>query len=433
MNESKFVKLFGIICLSLFLVNCSDDDVTGDPDNSGMSEVPAPMYQVSQLAINTENGAPIVSKDKKDYVNCILTIDSEKEEWDYTGTGRIRGRGNSTWLWYPKKPYRIKLDKKSEILGLATEKDWVLLANYRDPTQMMNTFTFIAGEKLGLPYTNHSRYVEVTLNGEYIGLYQLTEQVEQGSSRVAVDDEQGMLISLDADDGPELNPDGVDNFWSTVYRMPICVKHPEDATVAQLKVVQDDFARLEQSIHEGNYETTAQLMNIASFIDYMMIQELVYNVEVDAPRSIYMHKDKNGLWTMGPLWDFDAGFDFDWGTMYTGHNYFNSYKELVLGTDPVNHTGGYRVPSFFTDLFKNKRFVSEYKARWKEIKDKIMSEFWEETNTFVVNCFEAMKRNAECWPIDKNYQTEITRMKQWLQQRTDYLDTVIKNYPSGTK
>jgi hypothetical protein len=71
------------------------------------------MYQVAQLTINTENGAPIVSKDKKDYVNCTLIIDSEKEEWNYTGTGRIRGRGNSTWLWYPKKPYRIKLDKKS--------------------------------------------------------------------------------------------------------------------------------------------------------------------------------------------------------------------------------------------------------------------------------------------------------------------------------
>ena len=405
-----------LICLSLFLASCSDDS---EPVCTLPISTKEMIYQVAQLTINTENAAPIMGKDKKDYVNCNFIIDSEIEEWDYNGTGRIRGRGNSTWLWYPKKPYRIKLDKKSEILGLATE--------------MMNTFTFIAGEKLGLPYTNHSRYVEVTLNGEYIGLYQLTEQVEQGSSRVAVDDEQGMLISLDADDGPELNPNGEDNFWSTVYRMPICVKYPEDATATQLKGVQDDFARLEQSIHDSDYETTARLMNIASFIDYMIIQELVYNVEVDAPRSIYMHKDKNGLWTMGPLWDFDAGFDFDWGTMYTGHNYFTSYPELVLGTDPVNHTGGYRVPSFFTDLFKNKRFVSEYKARWMEIKGEIMSEFWEETRRFAVGCSGAMKRNAECWPIDKNYQTEITRMKQWLQQRTDYLDTVIKNYPSGTK
>lgn len=422
-----------LVCLSILQTSCSDKSSLICTCPIVPEVTSGLIYQVSRFTINTENQAPIVSKDKKDYLNCSIIIDSENEEWNYAGTGRIRGRGNSTWLWYPKKPYRIKLDKKAEILGLKAEKDWVLLANYRDPTQMMNTFAFVAGEKLGLPYTNHSRYVEVTLNGEYIGLYQLTEQVEQGSSRVAVDDEQGMLISLDADDGPELNPNGGDNFWSAVYRMPICVKYPDDATAAQLKAVQDDFACLEQSIRESNYEATARLMNIASFIDYMLVQELVYNVEVDAPRSIYMHKDKNGLWTMGPLWDFDAGFDFDWETMYTGHNYFTAYRELVLGTDPANHIGGYRVPSFFTDLFKNKRFVSQYKARWAEVKDKIMSDFWEETNAFVVGCSEAMKRNAERWPIDKNYQTEITRMKQWIQQRTAYLDTVISNYPPGTK
>jgi len=431
----------------VFFIGCSDDSLPDDIDEPG-TETPTepteptepepneptdPAYWVAQLTITTENAAPIVSKDKADYVNCTVTVQSEKEEWNYTGTGRIRGRGNSTWLWYPKKPYRIKLDKKSEILGLATEKDWVLLANYRDPTHMMNTFAFIAGENLGLPYTNHSRYVEVTLNGDYIGLYQLTEQVEQGESRVAVDEKQGMLISLDADDGPALNPTGGDNFWSTVYKMPICVKHPEDATTAQLNAVQDDFALLEQNIKAGSYDEIAQLMDIASFIDYMLIQELVYNVEVDAPRSIYMHKDKNGLWTMGPLWDFDAGFDFDWSTMYTGHNYFANYKELVLGTDPVNHTGGYQVPSFFTDLFKSKRFVSEYKARWKVVKDKVISEFWSETNTYIAKSLEAMQRDAVRWPIDKNYETEIARMKQWLEQRTSYLDTVINNYPSGTK
>lgn len=428
----RIVKRFAVVALALLLAGCSDNNDPAGTDEPTPGEVTEIQYQVAQLIINTENSAPIVSKDKADYLNCSVAVESEKEEWNYTGTGRIRGRGNSTWLWYPKKPYRIKLDKKSEILGLATEKDWVLLANYRDPTHMMNTFAFVAGNKLGLPYTNHSRFVEVTLNGKNIGLYQLTEQVEQGASRVAVDDDEGMLISLDADDGPELNPNGGDNFWSTVYRMPICVKHPEDATAAQLKAVQDDFALLEQSIKNSNYETTAQLMDIPSFIDYILIQELVYNVEVDAPRSIYMHKDKDGRWTMGPLWDFDAGFDFDWSTMYTGHNYFASYRELVLGTDPVNHTGGYRVPSFFTDLFKNKRFVTEYKARWKEVKARVMSEFWLETNMYIEGAADAMQRDAVTWPIDKDYATAITRMKQWLEQRTAYLDTVINNYPSGT-
>ena len=142
----------------------------------------------------------------------------------------------------------MKLDEKASILGLAEEKDWVLLANYRDPTHLMNTFVFTAGNELGLPYTNHSRFVEVTLNGEYIGLYQLTEQVEQGKTRVNVADEGGLLISLDKDDGPELAPNESDNFWSEVYRMPICVKHPEDQSKEQLNAIKAEFALLEQAI-----------------------------------------------------------------------------------------------------------------------------------------------------------------------------------------
>lgn len=422
-------KLLAICCYSLLFAACSDsnDEPITEPEKPVIDHV----YQVAQLNIQTENNAPILGKEKEHYVNFTLTVDSENPEWDYEGTGRIRGRGNSTWLWYDKKPYRIKLDKKASILGLAEEKDWVLLANYRDPTHLMNTFVFVAGEKLGLPYTNHSRYVEVTLNGDYIGLYQLTEQVEQGENRVNVADEGGILLSLDKDDGPELAPNEGDNFWSGIYNMPICVKHPEDQTSAQLNAIKEEFALLEQAIKNNDYETTAQLMDMKTFIDYMILQELVYNVEVDAPRSIYMHKNKNDKWYMGPLWDFDAGFDFDWSTMYTGHNYFATHKELVLGTDPAQRIGGYKVPKFFVDLFNNKRFVSEYKARWKEVRELILNEFWETTVRYAEAASEAMKRNAERWPINKHYTTEIERMENWLLKRCNYLDVVIANYPEG--
>lgn len=435
----KLNKLSTILCLSFLLANCSggdnipEKDPPVEPEEEPEEIVQDYTYSVAQVKIETLYGAPILGKEKEHYVNFTLIVDSENDEWDYEGTGRIRGRGNSTWLWYPKKPYRIKLDKKASILGLKEEKDWVLLANYRDPTHLMNTFVFTAGEKLELPFTNHSRYVEVTLNGEYIGLYQLTEQVEQGENRVNVADEGGILLSLDKDDGPELAPDATDNFWSKVYSMPICVKHPEDQSTEQLDAIKAEFAKLEQAIQNSDYEATAKLMDIQSFIDYMLLQELVYNVEVDAPRSIYMHKDKEGKWFMGPLWDFDAGFDFDWGTMYTGHNYFMSYKELVLGTDPAKRIGtNYPyLPKFFVDLFKNKRFVTEYKARWKEVKELVMSDFWETTALYAEGAADAMKRDFNKWPIDKKYATEIDRMKTWLSQRCNYLDTVIANYPAG--
>ncbi|WP_243347316.1 CotH kinase family protein [Parabacteroides sp. FAFU027] len=412
------------------LFSCSKSNEPVEPDAQTTS-LQTDSLLVAQINITTENAAPVNSKET--YVNCSITVKSDNKSWNYSGNGKIRGRGNSSWLWYPKKPYRIKLNDKAEMLGLKSEKDWVLLANYRDPTHLMNTFVFTTGQGLGMPFTNHVRYVEVTLNGDYIGLYMFTEQVELGSNRVAIDSNDGVLLSLDADDGPDLSPDAGDNFWSSVYQMPVCVKSPDITSTTQLTTIRTEFAQLETAIKSADYNSVEKVLNIPSFIDYMLIQELVYNVEVDAPRSIYLYKDKDGRWTMGPLWDFDAGFDFDWSTMYTGHNYFTSYTELVLGTDPVNHTKGYAVPSFFTDLFKSKRFVSEYKTRWLAIKDKIMTGYWETTQSYGDAIAGALVRNASRWPIDKNFQTETLHLHQWLSNRVSYMTTVIANYPVGTK
>ena len=193
------LKFFMPLAAVFMMAACGDDTNGVDPQPDPQPEPPvvSAAHAVAVMDITTENGAPIKGKEKEDYVNCTITVDHPDDQWDYTGTGRIRGRGNSTWEWYDKKPYRIKLDEKASIVGLAAEKDWVLLANFRDPTHMMNTFVFELGHVMGMPYTNHSRYMEVTLNGEYIGLYQLTEQIEQGKNRVAVDDVEGVLIALD--------------------------------------------------------------------------------------------------------------------------------------------------------------------------------------------------------------------------------------------
>ena len=398
----------------------------------------AAKYRVAKMTITTDDGLAVDSKDKKDYRACTIKIESDTTAWNYEGRGKIKGRGNSTWLWYPKKPYRIKLDEKAEILGLKEEKDWVLLANYRDPTHLMNTFVFEMGNGLGMPYTNHTRYVEVTLNGDYIGLYQLTEQVEQGKSRVNINSKKGWLLSLDVDDGPEEAPTAGDNFWSQVYRMPVCVKSPEAEDYATPETLISDAQKalgdLETVIHSHDYESLKKIVDVQSMIDYLLIQEYIYNVEIAAPRSIYIHKDKgdDALWTFGPLWDFDAGYDFDWGHMTTGHIFFTDYRETVLGTDPARHISNYDyVPSFFTDMWKSKEFVSDVKARWKQIRPRIISEFWAETKRYADAAAEAMECDAQRWPIDKKYGTEINRMEKWLNSRAVFMDNIVSNYPSG--
>ena len=409
-----------------------------EPEPEQPTTTYAAKYCVARMDITVDGNMAITSKKKEDYRGCTIRIESDTAVWNYEGRGRIRGRGNSTWEWYPKKPYRLKLDEKAEILGLAADKDWVLLANYRDPTHLMNTFVFEMGERLGIPFPNHSRYVELTINGDYKGLYQLTEQVEQGKSRVNIDKEEGMLLALDVDDGPENAPGAEDNFWSEVYRMPVCVKSPEAEDYATPETLREDardaLATLETAIQQHDYDALVKLCDIPVMIDYLLIQEFVYNVEVAAPRSIFLYKDKgdDAKWTFGPLWDFDAGFDFDWSQMTTGHKFFSDYRETVLGTDPARHVSDYTyTSSFFTDMWKSKAFVSEVKARWNRMRPRIMAQFWPETKIYAEAAAEAMDRDAKRWPIDRQPKTEINRMEKWLNSRTVFMDNIVTNYPNG--
>jgi hypothetical protein len=404
-------------------------------------------YRPFVMHISTEDEANIVEREV--WLRCHISIDGRGEFANFNGTGRIRGRGNSSWSWYDKKPYKFKLDSKSELLGLKSAKNWNLLANYRDVTDLMNTFAFETAQWMGMPYTNHTRYVEVFLNWEYIGLYQLTEKIEINTNRIDVDEKGSTLLSFDQDDGPSLSPDDGDNFWSKVYGLPMCVKQPEELTAEQIDSIKEDFAQLETAVKTHNYALADSLMDIASFIGILQLHEFLYNVEIDAPRSLYMFKPKGGKYTFGPVWDWDAGFDFDWGNMYTGHTFFSDYHELIYGSDPVKGTGAaYNISKFWRELFANSSFVKRYKESWAAMSDSIYLRNWTEAMHYAdaLQGAGAYDRDSERWPLESTTsggwwweettitfkpQEEIEKMSNWLQNRKDYLDGIIANYPAG--
>lgn len=396
-------------------------------------------YRVFTMNITTEDEAAIVEKET--WVNCHISIDGKGEYSNYSGTGRIRGRGNSSWLYYKKKPYKLKLDTKSKLLGLEKAKNWNLLSNYRDVTDMMNVFAFETARWMGMPFTNHTRFVEVFLNGDYVGVYQLTEKVEIGSNRVNIDEEGGVLLSFDQDDGPALSPDATDNFWSEVYSLPLCVKEPEDLPQEQMDAIKADFAVLERAVKARDYAAVSDLMDIPSFISILQLHEFLYNVEIDAPRSLYLYKDKGGKYTFGPVWDWDAAYDFDWSNWTENHTYFADYKKLIYGRDPVKATGAnYQINKFFRDLFGDETFVAQYKQAWANVSDDIYSRNWQEIQKYIAELDKgAYARDVARWPLknpnwwesDYVVQDELEKMSTWLWKRKDYLDGVIAGYPDG--
>ena len=183
-----------ILILLLTFFSCSKDETIIE-----IKEVVLP--ELSIISINTVNLAPIVSKD--DYINGTFEISGENE--DLVTNLRIRGRGNTTWS-FPKKPYQIKFDNKENVLGMPKDKKWILLANYSDKTMLRNELAFVLSRFSNLDWTPESRFVELFINNEYLGVYQIVQKVEESSNRVNIGDD-GYL--LEVDQLSRLDPDDV--------------------------------------------------------------------------------------------------------------------------------------------------------------------------------------------------------------------------------
>ena len=408
------------------------------PPEEASVQVEYYQYGLARLNIFTENERIVNSKET--YIPCSAHLLGNGHFEDHLFMkGEIRGRGNSTWGWYPKKPYRLKLEESTPLLGMASNRDWVLLADFRDVTHLMNNVAFTLAHELGLPCANHSRYVNLYLNDKNLGLYMVTEQVEEGGNRVPLDKEEGILLALDLNDGPSENPKATNNFFSTVFKSACAVKYPKDPDSSAKSRAQSEFAKLETAIGQRRWQDIQALLDIDSMIHYILIQEIIGNGEVDnnpSMRSGYIHRHHNAAkWVMGPFWDADAGFGYDGADMFNHngmcHTYFK-WNVLVFGTEPYLHKDAMNgtAPDFFCRLWGIPEFVRLLKARWNEVKTPLLQAVIEQIDQTEATIGPAAKADMELWGINKfSHQKEVVRLKVWLQNRFTYLDSVINAYP----
>ncbi len=419
-------------------------------------DTPLPNNGIPYLRITM---ADTSTMDSSVYSLCAIEIAGNGAYGDLPASNaKIRLRGNSTRLWYDKKPYRIKFETKTAVLGLAANKDWVLLANYRDQSKFMNAVAFDMARYMGnFAFVNANRFVEVEINGDYKGVYQLTEQIERASSRVNIGN-AGVLLSLDKDDGPEFSPTATNNFYSEVYGMPVAVKSRKDISADQLKNIAADFAVLEQAIASADYDSVQKLLDVASFIDFVLLQELVRNVELEAPRSMYLYKDDAGMYRFGPVWDFDGGFGYGWDE--ESKEYFTSQSWILGSANPStspyncvaanrndwgmcnvagdmgfsrgsfgqNNYDGYAVPGFFVNLFGNGRFLADYRARIGELQSGILADVFGKLDGYAAVAATALENDAVRWPPVRAYSTEIESLKRWLTERLDAYSRIVEAY-----
>lgn len=370
------------------------------------------------MRINTAGGVPITSKEYYLNAHMSLTEDvrtraaGEVIEADV----QIKGRGNSTWKRWPKKPYRLKFNEKISLLGEHKDKSWVLIANYADKSALRNHTALYMGKISNLDYTSSSHFVELILNGRYDGTYELCEKMKISNHRVAVGDD-GFLLEVDG-----RAPEKGDSTYFYVAHMdkPINIEDPDvekdDANYTWVHnyVANADAVLYSDYFTDPNYGWRAYF-DMDSFVDWYLINEITHNPDATMLYSCFMHLKRGGKITMGPIWDFDLAFgnvdywdrgpyDFwikksDWiirmfkdpafkARVKERYNYFYSRKYDIMRE--IDETAVYL-----------KRSAQENENRW---------------HTF----YEYVLPNYEVWG---SYQNEVQSVKEWLNQRMDWLKT----------
>ena len=363
--------------------------------------------------------------DKENYVKGTITIkDPEKlysDVEEFTAPMGIRGRGNSTWS-FPKKPWKVKLDSKASIFGMGADKEWALLANYSDRTLMRNILAMRLSEICGFSWTPHMYSVHVYLNNKYQGVYTLCEHKKVHKDRVDIDLDAGdVYLEI------EQQQDETTCWW-TGMGVPMMFSDPEEPSAELLAEIKKWFSDFEASLYSKDIADPvkgyAAYIDVDSFIDYYIVQELAKNTDGNLRKSSFITKKKGGKLEMYHLWDFDLTFgNTGWLSDPEGF-YIKDYNPSCVPGD-----------NWFNRMLKDPAFATRLKNRWNQLYPQIkaMTDFIDE-QAMILD--KAQQENFKVWDIDEvvdwvgvpsegSYEAEVKFLKNFYSKRVEWLNTEI--------
>ena len=396
------------------------------------------LYQLTNLptvSIHTQNNE--IPYDKIHQIVSQLTIISDNGTKLLSESGTTRERGNYSRST-PKKPYRIKFDKKQRVLDApAKAKKWTLINNYGDKTLMRNLLAFELSRQLGMTYTPFGTAVDVLLNGEYKGCYQLCDQVNINKHRVNItemtpqDNEGsaltgGYFVEIDA------YADQEKSWFYSNKGNPVTIKSPDEdsITTKQKTYIKNYFNKM-----ENQWKT---YLDLNSFLRHFLVGELSGNTDTYWSVFMYKERDNDTMYT-GPVWDFDLAFNND-----------NRTYPVNNKRDYIYRSGGSCAGNMRS--FVDRIVVSDANAKsqlveiWDEARQSGLTE--EYMVAYIDSLENALQQSQELnflrWPIMNqkvhqnpriwgSYEAEVENVRTYMKERIAWMDKKL-NYtfvPNG--
>ena len=366
----------------------------------------------------------------------------------------IRGAYSST---LPQKPYGLETrdslgeNNNVSILGMPSENDWILLANYNDKTFLRNVLAFDLFTKMG-HYAPRTQLCEVVINDIYNGIYVFTEKIKRDNGRVDIP-----KLDLDDNAGDSLTGGYIfrvdywdwDNSWISNYYNPnfpgddvhYVYNYPdaEDITTQQETYIQNLVGNFEDALWGNDFEDPVlgyrPYINTRSFIDYFIVNEFARNVD-GFKKSRNFHKDKDSkdsLIYAGPVWDFDWAYKDHDASMINGSGWRHNYAG---GTDV-------KPPGWYIRLLQDTTFANELACRYFNLRNTILdtASLFPYIDSLGNVIDAAQERHFVRWPIlginvgtpevgtqPTTYAGEITKFKGWILDRLIWLDANMPGY-----
>ncbi len=362
------------------------------------------------IFITTEDSVPITSKEE--YLNATYYVNTLGiEGYDSIGSFaeqlpmEIRGRGNASWLM-DKKPYRIKLGAKQEFLGMNKSKHFALLAKEGAYAGHINEMAaFELGKIIGLPWSPAIEPVEVVLNGEYLGLYFLTETVRVDEDRVNIFEQP------DECEDPELIKGGwlveIDNYEDVnqiVFeeepgvQVRITAKTPDVMSPMQNEYLLNEFMTMNEAIHREDKSDTQweDYIDIDNLARYYIVSELFDNIDAFSG-SCYLYKDLGDSckWSFGPFWDMDGSFP--------------RIKDCFLYVDKPHR------PKWIAEIAKFPNFQAKVREIWDWFYPVEFEKIFPIAESFAQKISGATLYNHKVWP--QYGSTEAISKYRWFKGR----------------
>ncbi len=365
---------------------------------------------------------------------------------EYPLLTRVRGNFSAT---HENKPYRIKFnDGKSHHMlkgsahdeSPAKAKKWTLINSFGDKTLIRNNIAFEISRRVEMNYTPYCRNVDLLLNGEYRGTYQLTDWLGIDENRVNITEMSDADTEGEALTGGyfiEMNgyagSDPV-NFTSK-HGNPVTVHSPEDDWIqsSQFNYIRKHFNQMEDLVYANDYTDPEKgyrkMLDLDSFLKYFLSCELAGNTDMIWQVFMYKERGDDHIYT-GPVWDNDLAMDND-GSVYPG----NKRKDWTYTVRCAGNWGG-----LITRVLSDGNAMARLQDIWAELRDK--DAFTSESMAAYVDSLRALVNESQRlnfirWPyltqqvhcnpkVWGTWDAEVDCVRDYVAGRVNWMDNKLR-------